>query len=227
MNKDYSSQPYERIVDLDLSLVLYDKDLENRDWISYTRPKNDTFDSEHSGDITDAPNGATEYIDFSKKAALDAGYRYAVMSVLNYSHQPLMDVPEASAGIMTLSKEDKSSELYDPKRVQRKFDLSSALNTTVPLIIDLKENVAYWADIKWDTHGVSNNVENNNSPLKRVVNTITKMEHTSMYELFMLHAKARGELIEEKPKNLEGVTVFDVPTRQQPLDISDIVSNYV
>ena len=48
-------------VDIDLSAAMYDRDYRYRDTLVYYNLRN--FGAHHSGDITDAPKGAAEFID--------------------------------------------------------------------------------------------------------------------------------------------------------------------
>ncbi|KKK69854.1 hypothetical protein LCGC14_2929850, partial [marine sediment metagenome] len=87
--------------DLDLSAMFLDDDYNCKEQISYTKLKNKNIGAVHSGDITSAPKGASEFIDISIKKCLDKNIRYVMMSVSSYTQQPFYDLPECFAGIMT------------------------------------------------------------------------------------------------------------------------------
>src|SRR5690625_2437612 len=235
-NQETTQGSYDGRIDLDLSATFLSEEMEQVEGVSYTNLEVPKIDTYHSGDIMDAPEGATEFIDISKSKVLKEGYRYIVMSLHSYSMQPFSQIPEASAGFMSTDNRSDMNKLYDPKNVVSKFDLDSPFTATVPLIFDLVENAAYWADIKvggienveFMTYG--NSRENYLNKIKSILNAVTKMKKTTLYDLYKLHATARGEQLHELPKkqeDRENITVFTVPTKENPLDIPDIVSNYI
>lgn len=67
--------------DIDLSASLHNEEFELIEQISYTNLRSSKYDACHSGDITDAPRGASEFIDISIDKAVKFGARYVVMNV--------------------------------------------------------------------------------------------------------------------------------------------------
>jgi stress response protein SCP2 len=136
-------QPENDRVDLDLSAVLYDENWKHTVEIAFYNLRNGF--ARHSGDITSAPNGASEFIDVDIPQAIDNGVRYVVMSVHGFTEQNFCDLPECFAGAMLRDK-PQSGEIYDPRTVENKVDVSMAARSGVPMIIDLVDRKMIWVD---------------------------------------------------------------------------------
>ncbi len=186
-------------VDIDLSAIALDEDMKYVEHISYTRLKG-TFGC-HSGDITSAPDpGASEFIDINIDKALEKGYRYIAMNVLSYTGQPFKTIPEVTAGWM-MRNSVQSGEIYEPKTktVEQRYSLTSETRINIPVIFDLKERQIYWADL-----GLSKNpskvinVESNMSGIEMMVKSVINIKKPNLYDLFTLHVKARGKLVDKE-----------------------------
>src|SRR5262249_3475209 len=128
----------------DLSAVMLDKDYCHLSDITFYNLKN--FGGHHSGDIVDAPNGASEFIDLSRERCLQKGVRFIVMTINSYTAQPYCDLPECFAGWMSREKPN-SGEIYEPKTVVDKLDISSNTKIAIPAIFDLVDKQVIWADM--------------------------------------------------------------------------------
>lgn len=148
-------------VDLDLSVLFVSEDFRKRKQISYTNLRDEKIRTFHSGDITDAPNGAAEFIDVDIEAALKGGYRYVAMSVYGYTGQKLSQIPEAWAGVM-LRKDVHSGEIFEPSTVAQRYDLTVDQVNSTPLVFDLKTRELIWWDsaIKLNESSVYSLAEN-------------------------------------------------------------------
>jgi len=206
--------------DIDLSATMYDETFNLIERISYTQLKSESFQACHSGDVTRAPNGASEFIDITIDGALAKGARYVAMNVLVYSGPSFAEHEECFAGWMTRS-EPQSNEIYDAKTVEQKVDLRNATKNCIPVIFDLQERKAIWADLATARrigYG-GNNVESNRASIEETVEAIVTMKNKlSLYELFMLHARTRGEVVDNKEdadvvfSMYEGITPYNIPT---------------
>lgn len=206
--------------DIDLSATLYNEHFKLIEQISYTNPKSEVFQAYHSADITSAPNGASEFIDITIDGAIARGARYVAMNVLVYSGPNFSEHEECFAGWMTRS-EPQSNEIYDAKTVEQKVDLRNESRNCIPVIFDLLERKAIWADLA-TSHGNimgSNNVESNRASIGETVEAIVTMKNKlSLYELFLLHTRSRGVIVENKEdadivfSMYEGITPYHIPT---------------
>lgn len=216
-------------VDIDLSTVLYDKDFNWIEHISYTNLKSESIKAYHSGDIVSAPRGASEFIDIDIQSALKQNARYIIANVNIFTGQKYKDIPECFAGCMFREK-PQSGEIYDPKTVEYKFDLTAESGVAVPLIFDMVENQIIWCDMNIDVPNIgwgarANNVENNAKGIVAIGRALTELSKPNLYDLFRLHAKARGRIVKNKVEAdvVFGLTKGDVTA----YDIDKIVSEYL
>lgn len=216
--------------DIDLSATLHDEDFNMIEHIAYTNLKSHKYNACHSGDIVQAPKGASEFIDITMDKAFENGIRYVIMNVLVYAGPNFDEHKKCYAGWMTRSK-PKSNEIYDPKTVMSKVDLASASKNVIPVIFDLKTKEAIWCDlvtksnITWNGYLVGNNVEANKASIEQVLKAILSLDNKpTLHGLLSLHAKARGVVVE---KRKEADIVFGLEGDVTPRDINIINSNYL
>jgi stress response protein SCP2 len=186
-------------IDVDLSAVMYDEKWNYKDHLSFTNLKG--LDCAHSGDVQSAPNGAAEFIDINKKSLLEHGVRYVMMSVNSWTGQSFNKMPEAFAGVMG-RKSPKSGEIFEPKTVKQKYDLSTDTKVSIPLILDLKENKMIWADIALNNQAKFNSVESHKENailMGKAITNLLKFK-TNIYDLLELHILSRGEMVDKKEK---------------------------
>lgn len=212
--------------DIDLSAVVLNDKFELIDTISYYNLK--TFGGHHSGDIVDAPKGASEFIDISMKKVLQyknlAGNgRYVAMVINSFTMQPYCDLPECFAGFMG-RQAPNSGEIYEPKTVANKFDLTANTRMALPLIIDCKEKQVVWMDLsatKFNWHRGGNNVASNKTTISDSCKAIVNLEKFNIFDLLRLHAETRGTLVSSKD---QADVVFDVDFAS---NFSEILTKYL
>ena len=192
-------------VDIDLSAALYDEQWSWLEHISYTSLRSKKYRAVHSGDITSAPDGACEFIDLDLPSVVKHGARYVVFTVFSFTRQHFAALPECFAG-WTMRKEPKSGEIFEPSTVVDKVDLAADSTIGIPLIVDAVKREALWCDLTLNRRphfGVAvrsmgidfrpgNNVENNLRGLSLMGRAMTDWVAPTLYDLFTLHATARG-----------------------------------
>lgn len=179
-------------VDIDLSAVLYDENWNYIEHISYTNLRSDKYKACHSGDITDAPNGACEFIDFDLQSIKQYGGRYIVFTVNNYTSQIYSKVPECFMGWMEREKPN-SGEIFEVATVKNKIDLTANTMISIPMIIDVVESKIIWTDVALkENPNYHINIENNQGGIIATCMALTNMRKTTLYDLIVLHIKARG-----------------------------------
>jgi stress response protein SCP2 len=219
-------------VDVDLSALFLDKNYKYKEHVSYTNLKSSGYEAYHSGDITSAPRGAVEFIDIDIPSALKHGARYVVMNVNVYTSQTYNTIPECFAGCM-IRQGVKSGEIFEPQTVMQKFDLTAESLIAMPAIFDLEARELIWCDMAlkkaWDiSYGWGwggNNVENNVRGLTATTRTFVELKKPTLYDLFTLHAKARGKIVRTKSEAdiVFGLYKGDVTA----YDIEKIASEYM
>lgn len=209
-------------VDIDLSAAMYDTNYQYISTLAYYNLKN--FGAYHSGDITDAPKGAAEFIDVDRKLCVQTGVRYIVMSLSSFTQQPYCDLPECFAGWMA-RKVANSGEIFEPKTVVDKVDIAANAKMCLPAIFDLANGEVIWADIGLATHPrFANNVANHLSGVSLMLRSLTQLRKTNLHTLFSLHISARGQEVDTL-KNAQ--TVFAVDTGITPFDLDKIGAEFL
>lgn len=215
-------------VDLDLSAIKFDADFNHLGELAYYSHNQEGM--AFSGDITDAPQGALEYIDiFDIEKVKEDGTRYVLMTVRSYNGYTFKEMGTAYAGVLELSKKEAKDKknLYS-SAVRHGFALSSNTQTVNTLIVDLEENKYVWLDMNLPTNSErksSNYLTNAQiASLKDLLNYFVKKEKVSMYQLLMLNAIARGEVAKSAE---EADIVFTKIDEDNVLPLADILANYL
>ncbi|MGX1812108.1 hypothetical protein ACWIGI_40865 [Nocardia sp. NPDC055321] len=113
--------------DFDLSAVLLDRDFTSTGWLSYTNLTE--VGGVHSGDITEAPDGASEFIDIR----LDKVEAALVLPQVNiYTGEGFDEVRESFFGYMSRDAYQQGAP-YEPRTVRAKSELRGAGRTALPL----------------------------------------------------------------------------------------------
>jgi hypothetical protein len=176
--------------DIDLSTMFYSNDWDYKGHVSYTELKWEEC-SVHSGDITDAPNGASEFIDINIKGLIDKGVRYVIPDIYSFTSQPFYDIPQCFFGWMSRRNID-SGEIYEPSTVNNKVNLTSETGVSIPCIIDLIKREIVWTDLSYNNMGALNNVEHTKDAVATICQSILEKEYMSLYKLFQLHTNVIG-----------------------------------
>lgn len=208
--------------DLDLSALALDENSQFKMQIAYYNLKE--LGGHHSGDLTSAPDGASEFIDMEVDKMLDTGIRYIIMSVHSFTQQPFYDLPECFAGFM-IRQSPQSGEIYEPRTVENKIDLTANTRVCLPFIIDLKDRMVIWTDLAVNNNpSHNNNVINNMSTITIMNEAMLSLVKPSLYDLFTLHAEARGEVVKSAD---EADTIFSTKQGTTPYDSDKIVGEYL
>lgn len=207
--------------DIDLSATMFDADFRAVDVVSYYALRCDG--GVHSGDIVDAPNGASEFIDITLARMEARGIRYIAMTLGGYTPQPFCDLPECFAGWMS-RPDANSGEIYDPRTVQDRLDLTAASRIAIPLLVDVQERKLIWCDMALKNNpNFVNNVHANLGGVALTLQSFVTLKKPTLWDLFLLHVKARGTLV-DTPEAAE--TVFSVESGT-PFRLDEIASQYL
>ena len=215
--------------DIDLSTVFYDENFNTVGSVSYTGLRDSSRGVYHSGDIVNAPHGASEFIDVDMEKARKNGVRYVAMSVLVFNGPTFAEHDTCFAGWMTRSRPN-SNEIYDPKTVEYKLDLNADNKNSIPVIFDLEKREAIWTDLThmhsvsrgW--YGTINNVHTNRATLEDTVKAMISNDNkVSLFDLFFMH-RNRGTLVTDRE---DADIVFAWDGDVKPSDVNTINSEYV
>ncbi|WP_422752138.1 hypothetical protein [Micromonospora sp. WMMD708] len=121
-----------RRTDYDLSLLLLDDDFHSAGQVSWTNYRHDGV--VHSGDVTDARNGATEFID----VPLTVGGRYVVPQVNIYAGESFDEVAESMFGYQTRER-DQGGAPFDARTVRARSQLRGQGRVALPMVFARNE----------------------------------------------------------------------------------------
>lgn len=207
--------------DIDLSATFYNDKFSYVNAITYYNLRGKG--AVHSGDITSAPNGASEFIDIDIEELRSRGIRYVSMTLHNYTGQNYDELPECFAGFME-RRNMKSGEVYDPRTVAAKVDLTSKSSGATPFIFDLWTGEAIWVDTTMQISGAFSNVANTKGQITNMVQALTSLYPPTLGKLFELHAQARGTIVLDKE---EADVVFSLTEGVTPAHVEEILSEYL
>jgi hypothetical protein len=128
--------------DYDLSLILLGKDLGMVGQASYTNLR--SIGSVHSGDLTDATNGATEFIDVDFSYAGSACY--AIPTINIFVGEDFTEVESCFFGFMSRTKKQQGKP-FEPATVKTKSDIRGTGKIALPIAFMKNEDGSWQA--KW------------------------------------------------------------------------------
>lgn len=220
---------YSDRVDVDLSALTFDENLEFNDVVAYYNQKKSYF--AFSGDITNAPEGALEYIDvFDLEKLKKKGDRYVLIEIRSYNGYTFKEINTVYAGVMELtSKEAKEKKNMYSTAITEGFQIVSSERTTNTILVDLEKFEYIWLDTNMASYmlGVmyGNALSNEEIPyLNDLLRYFSRKQYVTMYDLLKLNADARGLLTKDKK---EADVIFEKVDNKNNLALADILSNYL
>lgn len=174
--------------DFDLSALLLGDDFTAAGWLSYTSLTG--YGGVHSGDITSAPDGASEFIDLDL-SKVDA--RHIVPQVNIYSGEGFEVVEESFFGFMLRDPKQKGRP-FEARTVRMKSDLRGAGRVALPLIFSRDDKhrwTARWLHLYLTGGPNFNRVEENRVSTSLLARGILERRYlTVSYVVELLRRKA-------------------------------------
>ncbi|MFF1838662.1 hypothetical protein ACFVXE_31395 [Streptomyces sp. NPDC058231] len=169
--------------DYDLSALLLHTDYSTDSWLSYTSLT--AVGGEHSGDVTEAPDGASEFINLSLDRVRSA---FIVPQVNIFAGESFEKTEESFFGFMLRDGEQKGRP-FEPSTVRMKSELRGAGRVALPLVFRREDDGRWRA--KWlhlYLRGISsaNRVEENQVSVSKVVRAVVEREHLTVRYLIDL-----------------------------------------
>lgn len=186
-------------VDIDLSAAVLDENFGFVRHVSYTRLRDTQLHMYHSGDVVNGGDfdgeGVSEFLDIDIKA-VGKNARYVAFCVFSYTQQPFSQLPHACFGWM--QRQDlNSGEVYEPKAVKMKMDLTANSNSCLPVLFDCKKREFVWCDLAINSRAIYNAIEFATNSIGACSKAIVTMAKPNMYDLVVANASARGELVDD------------------------------
>ena len=215
-------------VDVDLSALTFDENLEFNDVVAYYNQKKSGF--AFSGDITNAPEGALEYIDvFDLERLKKKGNRYILMQIRSYNGYTFEEINSVYAGVIELTSiEAKEKKNMYSTAITEGFQIVSSERTTNTILVDLKKFEYIWLDMNMDGYRLDvfqNALNCEEIPyLNDMLRYFSRKQYITMYDLLKLNADVRGVLTKDKK---EADVIFEKVDNKNNLVLADILSNYL
>lgn len=174
--------------DYDLSALLLDADYRNAEWLSWTNLTH--LAGEHSGDITSAPDGASEFINLDLRRVWN---RFVIPQVNVYSGEGFDETEESFFGFMLRDREQQGQP-FEAATVRMKSDLRGPGRVALPMVFMRGEDGqwrAKWLHLFAKGHVNFNQVEGNHVTTSLLMRGIVEREYLRVrYLTDMLAAAA-------------------------------------
>lgn len=211
-------------VDIDLAIEFVDETFTKTfslSWHNMSGGKR--FNSYHSGDIVNAPNGASEFVDLDYVAARKYA-RYAIVTNSVYTGQDFADIPECFSGVMFMNQMGKKGEVFNPEFIEYKFDLTQrGSNENVAFAVDLETLELIWIDspLYYSYSGI---VASYSTGVMLALKNALK-EHMNMYDFFKLHSEHMN--IVDNIEEAEVIISDNDNATLKPFDVESISANWL
>ncbi|MEW2303069.1 hypothetical protein AB0958_24375 [Streptomyces sp. NPDC006655] len=163
--------------DFDLSALLLHADYSTDSWLSYTSLR--AVGGEHSGDVTEAPDGASEFINLSLDRVRST---FVVPQVNIYAGENFEEVEESFFGFMLRDAEQKGRP-FEPRTVRMKSELRGVGRVALPLVFRRGDDGrwrAKWLHLYLKGLSTENRVEENQASVSTVVRAVVEREQLTV-----------------------------------------------
>lgn len=165
----WTNKPLEemdRRVDIDLTAVLLDKDMNIVGFCGWNGEKVRKFNGElgymYSGDVQDGGpsngNGAAEYIDINMDVLRKNGIAYLIPQVSSYTGQYFSEQPHTCFGVME-REPGTFGKTFEPATVVNRFVLDAECRRATPYVIDIRNREILWMNEKAQENVASRGVD--------------------------------------------------------------------
>lgn len=172
----YWKQTAER-TDFDLSALLLHTDYSTDSWLSYTSLT--AVGGRHSGDVTQAPDGASEFINLSLDRVRST---FIVPQVNIFAGEGFEEVEESFFGFMLRDGEQKGRP-FEPRTVRMKSELRGVGRVALPLVFRREDDGrwrAKWLHLYLKGIPSANRVEENQVSVAKVVRAVVEREQLTV-----------------------------------------------
>lgn len=204
--------------DIDLSAIMLDEEFNTLGTLDYSNLRTGNC-AYHSDDITYAPNGDSEYMDFhlgklSKNFSAKCKY-VGVVAYIYSGHRSYRELKRCFGGFMVRNNIN-SGEVYEPSTVQMKQNVVGGTGTLLYLIdVETKEVIIVNADVS--TKGCGGyNIRSNGSKTVEAIKGIINIEKPNFGDVLSDIFEASGIEIVENKEDAE--MIFDFGGDVTPMD---------
>ncbi|MFC4909399.1 TerD family protein [Actinomadura gamaensis] len=178
--------------DYDLSALMLGDGFTDPAWISYTNLRDGA--GEHSGDITSAPDGASEFINMRLGRFTRT---YLAPQVNIYSGEGFDQVEESFFGFMTRDLA-QAGRPFEPRTVRMKSDLRGPGRVALPMVFQRREDGAWtalWLHLYLQGNPLYNQVEGNRVTVTALLRAFADRRYLTVAHLVDLMAGRGAEVV--------------------------------
>ena len=219
-------------VDLDLSVILLDSNYKAIGSCYYGNLSDRKVKESgcyHSGDVREAPNGASEFIDLDFDKLKKFGAMHVLVCVHSFTCQPFSELKEAFVGVMEREK-PMDGKIYEPMTVVNRSDLVTEQRTSLAMMVDSEDKTVTWLDLGCDFNHADDVLHNINSSKGIVIpmaKAFTQRNLMNVYDMIALNVEARGELVTDKADadyifSLEGYVEPEVEETEEVTEVETV-----
>ncbi|MGW0421312.1 hypothetical protein [Streptomyces sp. NPDC003015] len=182
----------QRVTDYDLSALLLDAQYDTLSWLSYTNLSE--MEGEHSGDITNAPDGASEFINLRLGAVRGT---YIVPQVNIFSGEQFEEAEESFFGFMLREAEQKGQP-FEARTVRMKSELRGPGRVALPLAFRRADDGSWhakWLHLYLKGRPAYNRVEGNQASVATLLRAIVEREQLTVGYLTGLMANGGTDVV--------------------------------
>ncbi|MFI8889131.1 hypothetical protein [Streptomyces paradoxus] len=167
----------EHRTDYDLSALLLHHDYSTDCWLSYTSLT--AVGGRHSGDVTEAPDGASEFIELTLDRVRGT---FIVPQVNIYAGEGFEEAEESFFGFMLRDGEQKGRP-FEPRTVRMKSELRGVGRVALPLVFRRDDDGrwrAKWLHLYLKGVSSANRVEENQVSVSKLVRAVVEREQLTV-----------------------------------------------
>lgn len=183
--------------DYDLSALVLNKDFKPISQCSYTRLNSQGMT--HSGDIVNAPNGASEFIDI-ELSALPEDSAYVLMQINAFAGESFDSAKEVFCGYMERNNLNKNAAPFEPKSARCKSELVGKNGQYMPMMFVKQADGTWktlWLQIYAKGRESLNTVTGNINVTKETIKNIVNHKYVYIGDLYKKYNKNTSKVLHE------------------------------
>lgn len=218
--KDHGSR-----LDIDLSATQLDSNFETQEAVWYGNLS--AAGMTHSGDITSAPEGASEFIDIDLKH-LPRNAAYVAFTIHSYSQQLFSEMAEVFGGVMFRNNSEEG-EVYEPATADHTYNLTAPSTYAVVMALDVEKREIIIVDLpsaQLSRHSTPHNVTETTNDTSTILSALFHKRPIITAEVLQLNIEARASEIVATPEEADTVITFTTNGRTN-LPLSALMAEYL
>ena len=148
----------------------------------------------YSGDVRNRQGACSEYVDINLNVAINAGYKYFVMVIHNFTGRSFKSLKDCVVGTMERENSDKNMN-WLPDTIVNCYKPTSDAQYGLVGAFDLETHEYIHLDLDLNTAIVYAPGVNDTTRLLGVINNYLELPQYSVYDLLQWHIEARGRAV--------------------------------